>query len=683
MSKKDLLLEIGLEEIPARFILDAVDQLKSKVTNWLKENKISFGEQKVYSTPRRLAILIKDVDETQQDEETEVKGPAKKIALDENNEWTKAAIGFTRSQGVSVDDIYFKEIKGVEYVHVKKFIKGKPTIELLSGLNEIITSMHFPNNMKWGTESLRFVRPIRWITAIFGTEPVLFTVRSIKSGSKTYGHRFLGETIQLTNANQYEEELKKQYVIADFEQRKAMIVEQINKLEKKHDWQVPQDEELLEEVTNLVEYPTVFYGSYDENFLTLPEEVLVTTMKAHQRYFPVKNKECKLLPYFISVRNGDDRNIDVVRKGNEKVLHARLADAVFFYEEDQKISITEAQEKLHSIIYHEQLGTIAEKVERVQKVALEITNFMKEVDKEKVSRAAEICKFDLVTNMVNEFPELQGTMGEIYALIHNEPKEIAQAIREHYLPVHAEDSVPQSTIGAIISVADKLDTIISHFSIGLIPTGSQDPYSLRRQATGIVRIFLEKDWHVSIKDLLHAAIPISAKDPDEDLYVKVEQFIKQRLHFIIEEKGIRYDINEAVLDGELINIPDTLERAKILQAQKDETNFKEIIEALARVVNIANKAEENAEISPELFENPYEQELYKQYQEVKKIFANNQPAHIRYEALASLQQVITNYFDHTMVMAENETVKKNRLAQMKKLASIIQSFASMNKIIVK
>lgn len=683
MSKKDLLLEIGLEEIPARFILDAVDQLKSKVTNWLKENKISFGEQKVYSTPRRLAILIKDVDETQQDEETEVKGPAKKIALDENNEWTKAAIGFTRSQGVSVDDIYFKEIKGVEYVHVKKFIKGKPTIELLSGLNEIITSMHFPNNMKWGTESLRFVRPIRWITAIFGTEPVLFTVRSIKSGSKTYGHRFLGETIQLTNANQYEEELKKQYVIADFEQRKAMIVEQINKLEKKHDWQVPQDEELLEEVTNLVEYPTVFYGSYDENFLTLPEEVLVTTMKAHQRYFPVKNKEGKLLPYFISVRNGDDRNIDVVRKGNEKVLHARLADAVFFYEEDQKISITEAQEKLHSIIYHEQLGTIAEKVERVQKVALEITNFMKEVDKEKVSRAAEICKFDLVTNMVNEFPELQGTMGEIYALIHNEPKEIAQAIREHYLPVHAEDSVPQSTIGAIISVADKLDTIISHFSIGLIPTGSQDPYSLRRQATGIVRIFLEKDWHVSIKDLLHAAIPISAKDPDEDLYVKVEQFIKQRLHFIIEEKGIRYDINEAVLDGELINIPDTLERAKILQAQKDETNFKEIIEALARVVNIANKAEENAEISPELFENPYEQELYKQYQEVKKIFANNQPAHIRYEALASLQQVITNYFDHTMVMAENETVKKNRLAQMKKLASIIQSFASMNKIIVK
>ena len=683
MSKKDLLLEIGLEEIPARFILDAVDQLKSKVTNWLKENKISFGEQKVYSTPRRLAILIKDVDETQQDEETEVKGPAKKIALDENNEWTNAAIGFTRSQGVSVDDIYFKEIKGVEYVHVKKFIKGKPTIELLSGLNEIITSMHFPNNMKWGTESLRFVRPIRWITAIFGTEPVLFTVRSIKSGSKTYGHRFLGETIQLTNANQYEEELKKQYVIADFEQRKAMIVEQINKLEKKHDWQVPQDEELLEEVTNLVEYPTVFYGSYDENFLTLPEEVLVTTMKAHQRYFPVKNKEGKLLPYFISVRNGDDRNIDVVRKGNEKVLHARLADAVFFYEEDQKISITEAQEKLHSIIYHEQLGTIAEKIERVQKVALEITNFMKEVDKEKVSRAAEICKFDLVTNMVNEFPELQGTMGEIYALIHNEPKEIAQAIREHYLPVHAEDSVPQSTIGAIISVADKLDTIISHFSIGLIPTGSQDPYSLRRQATGIVRIFLEKDWHVSIKDLLHAAIPISAKDPDEDLYVKVEQFIKQRLHFIIEEKGIRYDINEAVLDGELINIPDTLERAKILQAQKDETNFKEIIEALARVVNIANKAEENAEISPELFENPYEQELYKQYQEVKKIFANNQPAHIRYEALASLQQVITNYFDHTMVMAENETVKKNRLAQMKKLASIIQSFASMNKIIVK
>ena len=554
MNKRDLLLEIGLEEIPARFIPGAIEALEKRVGAWLQERNIAFGKVQVYSTPRRLAVLVNDVVESQKDIEEEVRGPAKKIALDENGNWSKAAIGFSRSNGMTVEDIYFTEIKGVEYAQVKKFIKGNQTIELLPELAKLVEGLHFPNSMRWGSYELRYIRPIRWIAALYGSETIPFSVAGMQSGAVTRGHRFLGEETPIETAGNYEKVLLDQYVIANFESRKKAIEEQIDQLGKEKNWKILIDDDLLEEVVNLVEYPTVFSGAYKAEFLSLPEEVLITSMKEHQRYFPVKNKEDELLPYFVAVRNGNSSHLETVARGNEKVLRARLADADFFYEEDQKAEIAPALKKLESIVYHEKIGTLAEKVTRIRKIAGELGTELSLCEQEKtwVDRAAEISKFDLVTNMVNEFPELQGVMGKKYALQKGEPLEVAQAINEHYQPRHADDEIPESTIGAVVSIADKLDSIVTSFAIGLIPTGSQDPYALRRQAAGVIQILLEKDWHIGLKELLEIAMAAAAKDQvgtEENLYSNLSRFFKLRLKHLLQENGIRHDLIDAVLEG--------------------------------------------------------------------------------------------------------------------------------------
>ena len=492
MSKKDLLLEIGLEEVPARFILDAADQLSSKVKELLESHHIEFGAIHSFSTPRRLAVLVEDVNEKQNDLHEEVKGPAKKIAMDENGNWTKAAVGFTKGQGKTVDDIYFKDIKGVEYVFVKKHIEGRPTKEVLKNLNQVITGISFPINMRWKDYDLRYIRPIRWLVALFGAEVIDLEITGVKSGNVTYGHRFLGGKITIDKPEDYREKLKSDFVIADYEERRSKITEQIKQLEKEHQWSVPVDPALLEEVTNLVEYPTVLYGSFDEKYLQLPKDVLITTMKEHQRYFPVEDQKGNILNYFITVRNGNAHALDIVRRGNEKVIRARLQDAVFFYEEDQKLSIDENLDRLYKVVYHDEIGSYEEKINRIQSLTRYVLSqlpFSEEV-KSDALRAAQICKFDLVTQMVNEFPELQGIMGEEYARIAGEKDTVAKAINEHYMPKHAEGELPESDAGAVVSIADKLDTIASFFAINMIPSGSQDPYGLRRQATGIVKILL-------------------------------------------------------------------------------------------------------------------------------------------------------------------------------------------------
>ncbi|MCJ7841852.1 glycine--tRNA ligase subunit beta [Lederbergia sp. NSJ-179] len=685
MNNRDLLLEIGLEEVPARFVLDAVEQLKKKTTDWLLERKVDFGKVQVFSTPRRLAILVSNVAESQKDTELEVKGPTRKIAIDADGNWSKAAIGFSKSQGVTVEDIFFKEIKGIEYAYIRKFEKGQETESILTELGAIITSLHFQNSMHWGSLELRYIRPIRWIVALFGKNEIPFSVGNIAAGNMTKGHRFLGQNIALTSATEYEKVLLSQYVIADYEERKAAIEEQITKLGEEHQWVIPMDFDLLEEVTNLVEYPTVFHGSFQASFLELPKEVLITSMKEHQRYFPVEDQNGELLPYFIGVRNGDHRQLETVIRGNEKVLHARLQDANFFYHEDQKMTIVQALEKLNSIIYHEKLGTLSEKVLRIQTIAQEIANVL-EVSAEKkasIHRAAEICKFDLVTNMVDEFPELQGIMGEKYALLQGEKMEVAQAIKEHYQPIHPEDPTPRSMIGAVISVADKLDSIVSSFSIGLIPTGSQDPYALRRQAAGIIKILHEEKWHLPLSTVLKIAIKVNHQEKNEELYEQLEKFFRLRLNYLLEEKGIRYDLVEAVLDSELSSIPEIVQRAEVLDDNKNDVNFKNVIESLARVINIASKAEQTDRVNRDLFENEFEQQLYEQWQRVEKLFEQDPSALARYQSLASLQPFISTYFDHTMVMTENVEIKRNRLAQMKHLAKLITNFANMNKIIVK
>ncbi|HAQ08622.1 MAG TPA: glycine--tRNA ligase subunit beta, partial [Bacillus bacterium] len=525
MTKRNLLLEIGLEEMPARFITDSISQLASKVETWLSKHHIGFDRINIYSTPRRLAVLVLDVDERQEDSVEEAKGPAKKIAITDTGEWSKAAMGFTRGQGMSVDDIFFKEINGVEYAHVSKFIKGQETSGLLEELQGIVTSLTFPKNMHWADLEMRYIRPIKWLVALFGSEVIPFEIAGVKSGNVTRGHRFLGEEAEISSPEDYEEILLGQYVVADAKNRKQAIISQLERIEEENSWVIPIDEDLLEEVNNLVEYPTALYGRFEDEFLEIPSEVLITSMKEHQRYFPVKSKEGQLLPHFVTVRNGDHLHIEKVARGNEKVLRARLADASFFYKEDQKLQIETALNKLKSIVYHEEIGTIAEKSERVR----ELVNLLADrleisaESKRAADRAAQISKFDLVSQMVYEFPELQGIMGEKYALLKGEAPEVAAAVNEHYMPRNAEDTVPQSLPGALVAVSDKIDTITSFFALGIIPSGSQDPYALRRQAAGIVQTLIEKRWAISLENLVGLSLNLIcesgiAKRTNEEVY---------------------------------------------------------------------------------------------------------------------------------------------------------------------
>jgi glycyl-tRNA synthetase beta chain len=690
MSKRDFLLEIGLEEMPARFITDTINQLEQKITDWLKGHKIAFEVISNYSTPRRLALLIEGISEAQEDIHEEAKGPAKKIALDDKGEWSKAAIGFTRGQGASVEDIYFKEINGIEYVHVKKFIKGKETKVLLPELKQVITDLYFPKNMRWADNDLKYVRPIKWLVALFGSEIIPFSITNVKTDRYSFGHRFLGEKISFDEASDYVQTLLSQFVIVNASERKNAIISQIENLMEENDWNIPMDENLLEEVNNLVEYPTVLFGKFEESFLDLPEQVLITSMKEHQRYFPVKSKDGKLLPFFVTVRNGDHMHLETVAKGNEKVLRARLSDASFFYNEDQKLKIEDCLKKLTTVVYHEEIGTLSKKNARVQEFANQIVGLVNVTEEEQtaVNRAAEICKFDLVTNMVYEFPELQGQMGEKYALQKGEGELVASAINEHYMPRNSEDQTPPSNVGAILAIADKLDTISSFFAIGNIPSGSQDPYALRRQASGIIQILLAKKWTVSFEEILTISLKLVEqagiqKKEIAEIQEELITFFKLRIKHLLQEKGIRYDIIEAVLGGGIGVISTLVKKAVLLEQSKDNSDFKENMEALSRVLNISSKADRVIEINAQLFENEYEKTLFEQVKLLETSLNSTLTEENYYELLISLKPAINAYFDHTMVMVENEELKTNRLSLLASLAEYIVNFAKVNEIIVK
>ncbi len=688
MSQRDLLLEIGLEEMPARFVTSSMNSLKEKVEVWLNEKQLQYSAVEAFSTPRRLAVLVSQLDEAQKDIEEEAKGPAKKIALDEKGEWSKAAIGFTRGHKASVEDIYFKEINGVEYVHIKKFIKGQATIDLLPGLKDIILSLSFPKNMRWANNDLRYIRPIKWMAALFGDKVIPFSITGVETDRKSTGHRFLGEEISFSAPNEYKEALLGQFVIVNPEERKAAILSQIKKIEEENDWVIPIDTDLLEEVNNLVEYPTALYGKFEESFLELPNEVLITSMKEHQRYFPVMSKDKRLLPFFITVRNGDQNHLDKVAKGNEKVLRARLADAAFFYKEDQKQDIEKLLLRLQSIVYHEEIGTLSEKVARVQSLTNKIAEKLEfsAEEKKNADRAAQISKFDLVTNMVYEFPELQGLMGEKYAGQKGEAPAVAKAINEHYMPRHADDETASSNEGAALAIAEKLDTIVSFFAIGMIPTGSQDPYALRRQATGVVQTLMDKDWNLTVEELVGLAlenVKDIAKASEHELLKNIIDFFKARIKHILQEEGIRYDLIDAVLGDELGSPASLLRKANVLDSHKDDVGFKNGIEALARVINISKKAESKGQVDPSLFENNDERNLFNAVQSVKDKLTADTDEKTYFQLLTSLETIIASYFDNTMVMADNPSLKENRLNQMTELAEVIKKFAYVSEILVK
>jgi glycyl-tRNA synthetase beta chain len=460
---------------------------------------------------------------------------------------------------------------------------------------------------------------------------------------------------------------------------------------ERNGWIIPIDEELLEEVNNLVEYPTALSGSFDEDFLTLPKEVLITSMKEHQRYFPVENNDGELLPYFITVRNGDQQHLDNVSKGNEKVLRARLSDAAFFYREDQKVNIDNALQRLEQIVYHEELGSIGDKVRRVRELvkAVGLTLFVDSSTANTADRIAEICKFDLVTQMVNEFPELQGRMGEVYAELAGENKEVAKGIYEHYQPRFAGDRSPTTLAGTIVSIAEKLDTIVTCFAIGLIPTGSQDPYALRRQAAGVVQMVNDHKLNVDLEVLIKSSLDVAnRKQLLKREYVEIEkeiiEFFTLRVKALLQEQGIQYDIIDSVLNNKIGHIPTLIKKTQILTEKHDDPAFKKVVEALSRVTNIAKKATVEGTIDPPLFEKDEELALYTHYKEVKNTISealSHGDVEQAYEILASSEPVINRYFDHIMVMAEDQKVRTNRLCLMRELSEVIRSFAHFQSIV--
>ena len=690
----NFLLEIGLEEMPAHLVTPAIDQLVERAADFMKENRLQYGDIKPFSTPRRLAILISDVADKADDLTKEIKGPAKKAAFDKEGNYSKAAQGFARGQGMTTDDITFKEFKGNEYIFVTKFEAGQPAKEVLAGFKEVITSMTFTTTMKWARHTFEYVRPIRWIVALLDDTVVSFNILDVVSGRETRGHRFLGQTIEIENATDYENDLEKVYVQADADKRKANIVSQIDALAAENKWQIEKDADLLEEVNNIVEYQTAFVGRFDAEYLELPDEVLITSMREHQRFFHVIDESGSLLPYFVSVRNGNNEHLDNVIAGNEKVLVARLEDAKFFYHEDQKNDIDFYNNKLQVVSFHAKLGSVASHTTRVQALAAIIGHniSLTENQQHQLARAAEIYKFDLMTGMVGEFDELQGVMGEKYALLFGEDPAVAQAVREHYMPISADGDLPESVLGKVLALADKLDSLLSFFAGGMMPSGSNDPYALRRAASGVVNILHANDWHLPVSDLLSALVDgILADDGymglPEDVAHNLQAVINDVLAFLtdrvvkaLQTEKVRYDVINAVTTGKLTDTTQMFTSANALLAHSEDQMFREGVESLTRVMRLTSKNPTDAAVDTALFENEAEKQLYDVIGSfADKAFTTDELL----AALLSLQPTIAAYFDQTMVMVDDEAVKQNRLATLQLVSDQAEKVANFMALDVK
>ena len=686
---KDYLFEIGTEEMPAHVVERSVKQLAQRTEKFLKEKGLNFKCTKTFSTPRRLTVLVEDLAEKQEDIDEIKKGPAKKIALDQDKNWTKAAQGFARGQGMTTDDIYFDKLKGTEYayVHVKK--EGKKTSDILLGMSEIIKSMTFPTKMRWDSHDFEFVRPIHWLVSLYGSDVIPVKILDITAGRKTAGHRFLGDSVVLANSSDYEDALKDQFVIVDANKRRKMIIDQMNKLVKKNNWQIKPDESLLEEVTNLVEYPTVFAGSFAKKYLQMPKEVLITSMKDNQRYFEVYDQNGELINHFIAVRNGNKDYLENVVSGNEKVLVARLDDAQFFYDEDRKYPLSHFVQKLDNVSFHDKIGSMSEKMKRVNIIG----DFLAKrwhLDKQVVSdfdRASQIYKFDLVTQMVGEFAELQGVMGKHYAKLAGEKDDVAAAIAEHYMPTTSEGNLPKTTVGSLLSIADKLDTIITFFAVGMIPSSSNDPYALRRYAYGIVRILINQSWSLPFNDVLPEIVSALENQTPAKLPKKAEQeeeislFIRDRIKQYLQKNNYKYDIIDAVLASSQQDPIQILAAAKVLQLHHDDDKFKPVVESLIRINNILKKAKYKGKniVNKDLFDNDTEAQLAEGVNDLSKI---DKLADL-YDGFVKLQPVIDLYFETNMIMAKDEAVKNNRLAQLSDVAQLSKRLGDLSKLVIK
>ncbi len=685
MDGKTLLLEIGTEEIPAHAMPGILDQLKSSAEAIFKDNRIAIGAIKTLGTPRRLALIVENVAERQADVSEERRGPSTKIAFDAAGKPSKAAIGFARGQKVSPDDLITRD----GYIYAVIHQTGAATDELLKiMLPKIICGLNFPNNMRWGDLDFKFIRPIRWLVALLDDAIIPFEVANVKSGRISRGHRFLSDgDFSIDKAADYVSACEKNFVIVDQDQRRVMITAEIEAVAKEHGGRAEITDDLLEEVLYLVEYPTALAGAIEQKYLELPAEAVITPMRDHQRYFPVKSFDGALMPLFITVRNGGREYLDIVQHGNERVLRARLEDAKFFFEEDRKKSLEEHREKLKTVVFQEGLGSVYEKTQRLEKLSAKIATMIRadDADRAHALRAARLSKADLVTGMVTEFTELQGVMGREYAKLDGEPIEVAIAIDEHYMPRFAGDAQPQSTPGRILSLADKIDNLVATFSRGLIPTGSQDPFALRRQALGIVNMLVEAHQSISISELVDEAMDllgINDDDRREKMQSDIADFMKLRLKNILSS-DIRYDVIDAVLE-DVDDIYAVTLRARAVESFLNTPDSARIIQSFVRAGNIAKKSLAMS-IDEKLLSADAEVVLYKAFNAIK-VVAVELIAKRDYvgalEALRKLAQPIDAFFDAVMVMAEDERVRTNRLGLLKSIDELVRGVADFAKIVL-
>ena len=684
-----LLLEIGVEELPSRFGQTTLDQIENNLSKLLKEERINFDNIEKYATPRRLTFVIKNLADKATDLEEEVKGPAKKIAVDADGNFTKPALGFMKSKGLDPENVYFKQLGNAEYLFGTIKQEGKHTSEVLKTIvPEAIKNVTFPKAMRWGGKNMRFARPIRWMVALLNNEILDIDLEGIKSSNITRGHRFLGEKeFEVNSVEEYFEKLDKNFVVLDQHKRKEMIREQAIEVAKSLGGEVELDEDLLEEITFLVEYPTAFYGEFDEEYVKLPKEVVTTPMKEHQRYFPVL-KDGKLLPNFIAVRNGDSNRIDLVKAGNEKVLRARLADALFFYHEDTKKPLESFVDKLQTVVFQAKLGTVYDKTLRIEKLSQVILNELNMTEsKENTLRAAKLCKADLVTNMVFEFTELQGIMGRDYAQVSGENEEVCQGIFEHYLPRFAGDILPETNTGIALSIADKLDSIAGFFAIGIKPSGSQDPYALRRQALGILSILLDRKLSVNLNNLINAALDnySNLEFNKEEVASQIVEFFVERVKNLFKDLGIRYDVIDAVLNNNLDDISDIHTRALELNRWLQKDELVEMLTAFNRVATLAEKATTDI-VKENLLKEDAEIKLYNGFKEIKSNVESlllDKKYNEALDAFATLRPLVDNLFDNVMVMDKDEAIKENRLGLLKQIYSTMLTICDLSKIVYK
>ena len=667
---KDLLFEIGAEEIPAGFMPNILGQLKQLAETKLNDAHLPFESIATYGTPRRLALIVKGLADTSAEISERHKGPSASIAYDADGNATKAAIGFARGKGLDVTDLVVED----GYIYAETKTAGVPAKDIVTDmLPQLITGLNFPKSMHWGNLDAKFVRPVRWLVALLDEEVIPVEFATVQSGNVTRGHRFLGaDEITIKNASSYVDTLKENFVMVDQDARRELISKQLHDIAASKNASIVWDDDLLEEINYLVEWPTALCGGFDESYLALPDAAIITPMKDHQRYFPLVDQDGKLLPMFLTVRNGSDHSIEVVRAGNERVLRARLDDAKFFFNEDRKKPLIDRQDGLTKIVFQEGLGNLADKTERLLKLGRVFGEEcgLHEDAAVVLERATELAKTDLTTGMVTEFTELQGVMGKEYALLDGESEEVAEAIFEQYLPRFAGDVLPQTEAGKVLSIIDKVDNIVATFSRGLIPTGSQDPYALRRQTIGILNILLGSEWNISLRPIFKASMELLnvAADKQEELLNQVEEFFTLRLKNIFLDREVPHHVIDLLLSNNELSVSDAEGLVNALLANRIDENV-ELVQAYTRMYNLVKDVEYTG-VNSDLLEEDAEKELFEAASKASEASSAAWEAG-DYDAVvavpATLVPAINKFFEDVMVMDKDEAIKANRL-QLVRLA---------------